>query len=234
MWWSVPAVNEFFVHNQGSLGSCAGFAMANARMVTLLHQTLTASEQYVECINPFVTWCKSKGCSTIGGQTMAAMASYGNTLGSYPVSAVGEYSDRLRWNPIWDTPESIELAGQYQIGIAEVTYSSAESLADEILFVCKHRHAIFFGATSYVDTDGTVRTCGGHAQAYGGYNEATNRIGYLNSWGDIYSGLEPVRFATLITRDQLVEMCRRTFDPYAVTYVEAPYDINIVPTLEVG
>ena len=55
-WWDFPGADELFTHNQGALGSCAGFAASNAGMITLLHQVQMHSEQSPELMNPFVVW----------------------------------------------------------------------------------------------------------------------------------------------------------------------------------
>ena len=231
-WWDFPNAGELFTHNQGSLGSCAGFSVANAAMVTLIQQVQMASEQKPVLMNPFVCWCKSKGGSTAGGQTMPDMALAINEYGQWPVFIAGEYSPNLRWKSEWDSAESQDIASFYQAGISEISYEGDE-LAEEIFFICKHRHAVFFGATACISEDGQVTRCGGHAQAFGGYDEVTDCIGYLNSWGDIYTGL-PAKFATLIDKATLKRFCRYIFDPYAVTYAEAPYDTTIEPTLEMN
>lgn len=230
-WWNHPEANDLFTHNQGSLGSCAGFAAANAAMVTLIHQVQMASEQKPVLVNPFVCWCKSKNGSTLGGQTMSTMALAINDFGQWPVDIAGEYSPNLQWNSKWDSADEAETASLYQVGISEIPYSGSE-LADEIMFLVQHRCAVFFGATACISEDGQLARCGGHAQCFGGYDEATGKFGYINSWGDIYTGL-PVKFAALIDENTLKRFCSYIFDPYVVTYAEAPYDETVNPTLEV-
>ena len=230
-WWNFHGADDLFTHNQGSLGSCAGFAAANAAMVTLIHQVQMASEQKPVLVNPFVCWCKSKNGSTLGGQTMSTMALAINEYGQWPEFIAGKYSPNLQWEQRWDSAESRDIASFYQIGISEIPYSGKE-LAEEIFFLCKHRRAVFFGATACVSETGQLTRCGGHAQTFGGYDDATDRVGYINSWGDIYTGL-PVKFATLIDHETLVRFCNYIFDPFVCTYAEAPYDTEVEPTLEV-
>ena len=230
-WWDYPGAEGLFTPSQGALGSCAGFAVSNAATITLIHQVQMASEQLPEKINPFVCWCLSKGHSTRGGQTMSAMALAANEAGQWPVRIAGEYSENLGWDSRWETEESKRIAAEHQIGIAEIPYSGKE-LAEEIRFLCQHRRAVFFGATACLSETGKITRCGGHAQVFGGYDEATDSVGYVNSWGNLYTGL-PVGFAAKIDRATLERFCQYLFDPYVVTYAECPYDADAEVTLTV-
>lgn len=231
-WWEWDNASALFVHSQGNLGSCAGFALANARMVRLIHQTIAWSEQKLELVNPFVTWCKSKNGGIRGGQTITEMVLAANKYGCYPVRLVGEYRDTLRWSKEWDSERIVTVAKECQVGVSEIPYQGTE-LADEIVFLCSKGHSVIFGATSCVNADGSVSMCGGHAQAYGGYDTKTGQIGYLNSWGDIYEDDKLPRFARRIDQEQLVRMCANSWDCYVITYAESPYDEAVTPTLEV-
>ena len=243
-WIHHPNAGDFFTKNQGTLGSCSGFAMTGAATARTLTQCLQYSEQLPTKFNPFVPWCKSKDYSTRGGQTLAAIAKAGNDYGNYPVDIVGPYSDREQWNASWNSEEITKIAATYQIGIAEIGLEG-DDLVDETFFLCRKGFPVFFGATACISSsykskdgynDGKVERCGGHAQACTGYLPDIDAVVFQQSWGDIFDevGNHGVpTFCVPVRRDTLRELFRYAWDAYVVTYAECPYDTALEPTLEV-
>lgn len=239
-WFEKVDPYEYFTPSQSYRPNCAGFAMANAATCALISQKENRfSEQVLAKFNPFVTWIKSKNGSVSGGQSIAGIAIAGNDYGNYLVQDVGDYNpDRV----IRTTqPEEDEDALQHQIGYC--LYDGNEPW-EAILLACRKGYACFVGNGRAVggcsrDPNGVpVANLSGswsHATAFAGY-QVVNGIQYvfwINSHGDIYEsdGFTP-RFGCWMSESILRTFMASSFNDCAiVTYTEAPYNTEIIPTL---
>ena len=240
-WWKIPHALDFFTPSQEQQPNCAGFALANAYTATLLHQIGGCwSEQLPAKINPMATWVMSKEGSDIGGQTISAIALAGNAIGNYTVELAGEYDQQNRYRQ-WRNL-TVE-ASERQIGVS-LFDGEPEELPRAILNAQKSGCAVIFGnskAVSGTHTDGNGVICatlGGswsHATCFAGYQRVngTEYVYWLNSHGNIYAtdGTTPA-FGCWMDAATLERFCRSRFcDAAFLTYAEAPYALDVEPTL---
>ena len=239
-WFRVVDPLEYFTPSQSYRPNCSGFAMANAATCALISQIHHAySEQTPVKFNPFVTWIKSKNGSVSGGQSIAAIAQAGNEFGNYIVEDVGDYDPGriIRTTQ----PEEDAHALEHQIGFC---LYDGETPWEAMLLACQKGFACFFGNSRAIsgcerDANGVpVAVLSGswsHAEAAAGFQivNGTRYVFIINSHGDIYQsdGFTP-RFGVWMPEDRLKTFMSSSFNDLAiVTYTEAPYNTEIVPTL---
>ncbi len=243
-WWKKYDWKEYFVPSQDFRPCCAGFAMANAAMArTLIQTAFQFSEQKPEKFNPFLTWLLSKGGSPWGGQSIGAMAKYGNEIGNFLVADIGEYDPRNLSTS--RSKQANTNAAKHQICY---TIYEGKDPASAILDACSKGFTCFIGNDREV-ADGTFLDSNGvecvqlsgrhwsHAQAHVGYKvvNGTQYVFWLNSHGPIYSSNDGTPdIGGWMPEETLREHMGGTFADLAIIiYSECPYDPTIKPTLNV-
>ena len=239
-WWEGIDVSSLFTASQEYRPNCAGFAMANAALCsTLLQIKNRFSEQDAKRFNPMVTWQKSKGGSVYGGQSISAIALAGCEYGNYLAEDVGSYDPDVTF-PRTQADED-EHARAHQIGFA--LYDGTRPW-DAIMLACRKGYACFVGNSRAVggssrDVNGVpVANISGswsHATAFAGYQYigGLQYVFWINSHGDIYeSDGQTPRFGCWMSESILKTFMSSSFNDLAVvTYAEAPYNLELKPTL---
>lgn len=240
-WWEVYDWKQYMTASQEYRPNCAGFGMANAAMMrTLIQAGIQHSEQLPQKFNPMLTWLLSKGGSAWGGQSIGAMAKYGNEVGNYLACDIGDYdparASTRRGN------EADENARKHQI-----CYSiyDGDSPAEAIVAACRKGFTVFVGNSrgiaSGVTTDSNgvevVRTAGSwsHATAFGGFKIVNGKryVFWVNSHGSIYQsgdGTPPI--GGWMSEESVEYFMGGSFaDVCVIVYAECPYDLSIKPSL---
>lgn len=198
------------------------------------------SEQKPEKFNPMLTWLLSKGGSPYGGQSIGAMAKYGNQTGNFLASDIGDYDPGKATTGRSEAAN--ENAKKHQISFC--IYEGNDP-AEAILEACRKGFTVFLGNSVGVasgrvtDENGVeaVKLSGSwsHAQAGGGF-QIVNGVRYLywmNSHGPIY----PAKDGTPPIGGWMSEHTLRRFlsgsfaDVCFIIYAECPYDLDLKPTL---
>ena len=244
-WWQHCDVGKLFVPSQGSMPNCAGFAMSNAYMTTLISQIARQfSEQVPTRMNPMAAWMVSKGGSTSGGQTISAIATTGNRWGNCPASLIGEYDDGRRLDYM-RVKSYAEDAGKHQIGIS-LYEGASDALPGSVVKACRMGRSVIVGnsvAVRGADKDGNGLLCarlGGywsHATAFAGYIRVgtTDYVFWINSHGNIYPTDGTPAFGAWMDYPTLQRFLGGQYSDAAfVTYAEAPYNPSLKPTLVLG
>ena len=100
-WWEIARalglpMEQVLQSYQGGNPSCAGFSAAMAYMRKVIYQKLTAPIKW-ELINPMCMWAITKGYSTSGGQSLAAVKLGAAKYGNYAVTdpGIGPYPGKV-------------------------------------------------------------------------------------------------------------------------------------------
>lgn len=238
-WWEGCNPAELFTASQEYRPNCAGFSEANAALMrTLIQSQSQFSEQKPERFNPMALWQLSKGGSVRGGQTISAMAKYGNEVGNFLASDLGNYDPAQTFATTTEVQK--ENASKHQIGVCLYEGSNP---TEAILTACRKGFTVFIGNSRAVsgsekDSNGmTVARLGGiwsHATAFGGYLKINGKeyVFWVNSHGNIYVTQDAPTFGCWMDEETLNRFCSSSFcDVAIVTYVESPYDLTLKPTL---
>lgn len=248
-WWEAATTRALFTPSQAYRPNCAGFAMSNAAQMRLIIQSrFLYSEQLCEKFNPMMTWLLSKGGSFAGGQSIAAMAKYGNKVGNFLTADVGDYDPA---NVSTARSEKANTnAAHHQIGFS---LYNGDDPGSAIIEICKHGYTCFVGndlaiSTRLVtDENGVdcVQLSGSrwsHATAFGGavYYKDKWYFPWVNSHDNIYKrrllncpfidfipefcGLMPEETVRRFMSGSFHDLC-------AILNVEAPYDPELRETL---
>lgn len=247
-WWWSPD-QDLFTPSQSYRPNCAGFAMANASLMRLIIQArFQFSEQKCEKYNPMMTWLLSKGGSAYGGQSIAAMAKYGNQVGNFLADDVGEYDPAHIGTA--RSAEANRNAARHQISLSLYEGDDPASAIIDLLkcgYTCFVGNDLAVASGTYTDANGVdcVRLSGSrwsHATAFGGailYKD-TWYFPWMNSHDRIYPrktigdpridtmpdfcGLMPEKTVRYFMSGSFADLC-------AVLSSEAPYDPDIRATL---
>ena len=248
-WWEAATTRALFTPSQSYRPNCAGFAMANAAQMRLIIQSrFLYSEQLCEKFNPMMTWLLSKGGSFAGGQSIAAMAKYGNQVGNFLAKDVGDY-DPANVSTA-RTEEANTNASHHQIGFS---LYDGDDPGSAIIELCKHGYTCFVGndravsASLVTDENGVdcVQLSGSrwaHATAFGGavYYKDKWYFPWVNSHDNIYKRRRTDNmiintipdFCGLMPEATVRQFMDGSFnDLCAVFDVEAPYDPELRETL---
>ena len=240
-WWKKYDWQQYFTASQEYRPNCAGFGEANAAMMrTLIQAGSQFSEQKPEKFNPMLTWLLSKGGSPYGGQSIGAMAKYGNQIGNFLASDIGDYDPGKAYTGRSEAAN--ENAKKHQISFC--IYEGNDP-AEAILTACRKGFTVFLGnsvgvASGRVTDENGVEALElsgswSHAHAGGGFL-IVNGVRYLywmNSHGPIY----PAKDGTPPIGGWMSEHTLRRFlsgsfaDVCFIIYVECPYDLDLKPTL---
>lgn len=248
-WWECAQDHDLFTPSQSYRPNCAGFAMANAALMRLIIQSrFQYSEQKYEKFNPMMTWLISKGGSAYGGQSIAAMAKYGNEVGNFLAADVGDYDPAKIGTA--RSEEANRNAARHQIGFSIYEGNDPASAIIDLLklgYTCFVGNDLAIAEGTYTDENGVdcVKLSGSrwsHATAFGGvikYKD-TWYFPWGNSHGPIYKrrkigvpmidtvpewcGLMPEQTVRRFMGGSFSDMC-------AVLDVEAPYDPELHVTL---
>lgn len=240
-WWTKFDWQKYFTPSQEYRPNCAGFGLANASMMRTLIQTgFQFSEQRPEKFNPFMCWLLSKNGSTWGGQSIGAMAQYGNKVGNFLASDIGDYDPAKASTR--RSSEADEHAKQHQI--CYCLYEGNDP-AEAVLMACRKGFTVLFGNSVGVasgrvkDENGVevVRISGSwaHAHAGGGFQivNGTRYIYWMNSHGPIYQaqdGTPPI--GGWMPESTLRRFLSGSFaDVCFIVYAECPYNTSIKPSL---
>ena len=241
-WWNAEGALDGWVSSQSYRPNCAGFAMSNAaRALTINQIHCKHSEQKIPVINPMPCWQKSKGGSTFGGQSIAAMAQAGNEYGNYLAEDVGAYDPKVTFPT---TTEAADLrAKEHQIGIC--LYDGRDPV-EAILETCRKGLSCFVGnsvavkGTKQDDRGVYVADLGGtwsHATAFCGWTkvDGCQYVYWINSHGNIYQTPDGTPdFGCWMSVPVLRKFMGGVFaDLCIVTYAEAEHDPAIIPAMEV-
>jgi len=88
-------IDTSLYYSQGGVPSCMGHSADFAYRSSLLSAIALGAPLIYETTNPIVCWYLSKGRSTRGGQSVAAMAEYANKLGHFLTADVGNNNLRV-------------------------------------------------------------------------------------------------------------------------------------------
>lgn len=240
-WWEVPGAIDLFTTSQSYRPNCAGFAMANAALArTLIQVKSQFAEQKPEKFNPFPTWILSKGGTVMGGQTISKIARYGNEVGNYLASDVGEYEPGKTRFSLDGTPE--ENAQKHQIGICY--YTGDDPVRDTLRALAAGFTAIIGQSVGVregrqTDKNGVevVKTGGrwSHATALAGWQNVGGEqyAFWINSHGNLYEANDGTpAFGGWMSKVELEKFFHSTFlDICFVTYCEAVHDESVKITL---
>ena len=244
-WWERYDWREFFTPSQEYRPCCSGFAMANAAMArTLIQTAFQFSEQKPQKFNPFMCWKLSKSGDVFGGQTISAMAKFGNQEGNYLVADIGEYDPDNR--STMRSSLAISNAVEHQISY---TLYEGNDPASAILDACSKGFTCFIGNDLEV-ADGTSKDSNGvevvrlsgrrwsHAQAHVGFMivNGVRYVFWMNSHGPIYpsaDGTPPI--GGWMSEETLRKHMGGSFaDLCIIIYTECPYDLTPKPTLTIA
>ena len=228
--------------NQGSLGTCAGFAADTASWCMLLQHLADGIELEFVPTNPYPAWVLGREDTNYrgGGASMSMVLNGINRYGRFPVAKVGTYSEstssRVNWRQRTDEAE------KFQAGCCYLGNLSSRELADAILLCVRAGHPIAFGGSTAVSNSavylngvktGTLRGSWSHATAFIAYRKVNSEIylAHINSWGKIYGvGRYENDPASVIwlSEKSVRKMCAGRYrDAFAITYAESlPGQVN--------
>ncbi|MBR0193344.1 MAG: hypothetical protein IJQ31_14890 [Thermoguttaceae bacterium] len=247
LWWD--NAQDLFTPSQEYRPNCAGFAMANASLMRLIIQSrFQYSEQKCEKFNPMLTWLISKGGSAYGGQSIAAIAKYGNQVGNFLAKDVGDYDPAHIGTA--RSEEANRNAARHQIGFSLYDGDDPGGAIIDLLkcgYTCFVGNDLAVSAGTYTDENGVdcVQLSGSrwsHATAFGGavYYMGKWYFPWGNSHGPIYKRRkigDPMidnlpDFCGLMPEETVRDFMSGSFhDLCAVLFTEAPYDPSIRATL---
>ncbi len=222
--------------NQGSLGTCAGFAADTASWCMLLQHLADGIELEFVSSNPYPAWVLGREDARYrgGGASMSMVLNGINRYGRFPIAKVGTYAESIRSRINWR--KRIDEAEEFQAGCSYLGNLSSREMADAILLCLRAGHPVAFGgSTAVANTSdysegikkGTLRGRWSHATAFVAYRQHRNRtyLAHMNSWGNVY-GMgrienEPGSVVWLDFED-VRKMCAGNYrDAFAITYVES-------------
>jgi hypothetical protein len=195
-WHVLPALSSKFkagdklAFSQGARPSCCAHAASFAwHMSTLINLALGQPMHY-QPINPLYTWLASKRGSYRGGQSVSVMADWVNSLGNFPISAVG--SDNI--NAPSNYLQHKATAQAHQSGIC---FIPKDNLVERVFKACRAGFAMFLGNSTAVSGCTVDKNGRRIAKLSGSWQHATNlscydKVGseeyifWLNSHGSIY------------------------------------------------
>lgn len=249
-WWECAKDHDLFTPSQSYRPNCSGFAMANAALMRLIIQSrFQYSEQKYEKFNPMMTWLISKGGSAYGGQSIAAMAKYGNEVGNFLAADVGDYDPAKIGTA--RSSQADRNAARHQIGFSLYDGDDPASAIIDLLklgYTCFVGNDLAIAEGTYTDENGVdcVKLSGSrwsHATAFGGCF-VHNGVWYFpwgNSHGPIYkrkpTGCHMIdgipEFCGIMREETVRDFMSGGFrDMCAVLDVEAPYDPELHVTLK--
>jgi hypothetical protein len=239
LWWRIAkhAGIPMWDSNQGQIGSCAGWSVANGHMALVLYQMMLGAFRF-ERIDPLAMWVINKNWSMSGGQSMSAVMTGGNQHGNFPVRNVGEYVTRMTPDKRNRIESARGEARLHQIGACRLPGTGRE-MAQRIVQCVRAGLTVPIGnniavSGSTVDRNGMrIATLGGswmHATVFCGYAvvNGTVYVYWMNSHGNRYRGAD--RFGApesgcWMTLEVLERFCSGRFvDVFAIYRSEAPVD----------
>ena len=246
-WWDKD--QDLFTPSQSYRPNCSGFAMANAALMRLIIQSrFQYSEQLYEKFNPMMTWLLSKGGSAYGGQSIAAIAKYGNQVGNFLAKDIGDYDPAKVGTA--RSEEANRNAARHQIGFSLYDGDDPASAIMDLLkcgYTCFVGNDLAVSEKLYTDGNGVdcVQLSGSrwsHATAFGGavYYMGKWYFPWGNSHGPIYKrrkiGVPMIDnlpdFCGLMPEETVRDFMSGSFhDLCAVLFTEAPYDPSLRATL---
>jgi len=239
-WWQYGKTDELFTKSQSYRPNCAGFALANASLCSIISQRINRYSEHLPVkFNPMVCWQKSKNGSVRGGQSIAEIAIAGNKFGNYLADDCGAYDPAITFETT--NPTEDEHAQKHQIGYALYTGSKPW---EAVLLACRKGYACVLGNSRAVggcqkDKNGVYAAflsgSWAHATAACGYKNVNGKdyVFWINSHGDIYkSPDETPDFGCWMSEETLRSFLGSSFNDVAViTYCEAEYDTSVKATL---
>lgn len=243
-WWTKFNWQEYFTASQEYRPNCAGFGLSNAAtMRTLIQTAFQYSEQKPQKYNPFMTWLLSKGGSVYGGQSISMMAKYGNEVGLFLASDVGDYDPAK--SSTHRSDQANENAKKHQVSFC---LYEGNNPAEAILEACRKGFTVFLGNSVGIapgrvtDENGVevVEISGSwaHAHAGGGF-QIVNGVRYLY-WMNSHDAIYPAKDGTPPIGGWMSEHTLRRFlsgafaDVCFIIYAECPYDLTLKPTLTIA
>ena len=198
LWWWVLArayglpMSQVLWANQGNFPSCAGFAAALAWMRKVLYQKLTAPIRW-EKINPMPTWSITKGYSTSGGQSMAAVKLGAARFGNYAVTdpGIGEYPGKVS-REIYEKAAGTAQSRQLCSCMMPATVEALQLCLDALEVVAVGNQTAC--RTARLDANdiliGVISGSWRHAHIYDAirYVRGVPYFHWSNEWGEIYKG----------------------------------------------
>ena len=180
-------------YSQGSMPSCMGHAADFAYRSSLLSSIALGAPLIYETTNPIVCWFLSKGRSTRGGQSVAAMAEFANKTGHFLTSEVGNDNTKVPSN----YSSGNESAKQHQSAVVFLP-GSGEELVQNVMQCCRAGLGVALGnslAVNGVSVKDGIRlaTLGGswaHATSFTAWmrRDGVDYCFWANSHGKRYKG----------------------------------------------
>lgn len=222
--------------DQGSLGTCAGFAADSASMCMLLQHLSDGIELKFVASNPYPAWVLGRSDANYrgGGASLSMVLNGINKYGRFPISRAGTYAESVRKNIDWKA--KIDDAEPFQVGCSYLGHLSSRELADAILLCVRAGHPVAFGGSTAVSNTpvhrdgvktGSLRGSWMHATAFIAYRELEGKIylAHLNSWGNSYGLGKYERdpgSVIWLSEEQVREMCSGRYrDAFTITYAES-------------
>lgn len=227
---------------------CAGLSFyERCYLIQLVKQISRGSEQSIEKVNAFATWCMSKCGSRWGGQTIAAGQVYGARVGVFPARLVGDYTEGLFYRSEWERGDFAQAASLRQIQTCTVDLDG-EELLNAIDLLLRADRVVEIGNSVAVAGETTDTNGVNVAKIGGSWSHATCLTEILtiggtdyyrwdNTHGNKYSGQHGPKTGTLMRKQELRNFTRSSFhDTCGVLWVESPHgadNLNLNP-LEVA
>jgi len=222
--------------NQGSLGTCAGFAADTASWCMLLQHLADGIELEFVPTNPYPAWILGREDARYrgGGASLSMVLNGINRYGRFPVAKVGTYAESIRSRTDWRKRTSD--AEPFQAGCCYLGHLSTRDMVAAILLCVRAGHPVAFGNSVAVSNTpvylngvktGTLRGGWSHATAFVAYREIGGRpyLALMNSWGKVYgTGKTESDPASVIwmSEENVRRMCEGRYrDAFTITYVES-------------
>ena len=236
--------------NQGSFGTCAGFAADTASWCMLLQHLADGIELEFVPTNPYPAWVLGREDARYrgGGASLSMVLNGINRYGRFPITKVGSYAEAVRSRTDWR--KRADDAEPFQAGCCYLGHLTTREMCDAILLCVRAGHPVAFGNsvavantpayTNGVKT-GVLRGGWSHATAFVAYREIGGRpyLALMNSWGRVYGvGKNENEPGSVIwmSEENVRRMCEGRYrDAFAITYVEStPGAVNwkLIPELE--
>jgi len=222
--------------NQGSLGTCAGFAADTASWCMLLQHLADGVELEFVPTNPYPAWVLGREDARYrgGGATLSMVLNGVNRYGRFPIAKVGTYAESIRSRVNWRT--RINDAEPFQAGCCYLGQLTTREMVEAIMLCVRAGHPVAFGNSVAVSNTpvylngvktGALRGSWAHATAFVAYREIGRRpfLALMNSWGKVYGvGQTENDPASVIwmSEENVRKMCEGRYrDAFTITYAES-------------
>ena len=222
--------------NQGSLGTCAGFAADTASWCMLLQHLADGIELEFVPTNPYPAWVLGREDARYrgGGATLSMVLNGVNRYGRFPVTKAGTYAEAIRSRIDWR--KRADDAEPFQAGCCYLGHLPTREMVAAILLCVRAGHPVAFGNSVAVSNTptylsgvktGVLRGSWSHATAFVAYREIGGQpyLALMNSWGKVYStGTAENDPASVIwmSGENVRRMCEGRYrDAFTITYAES-------------